>query len=120
MTARHIMEHCNYKTYQGNRKVVKFSVFLFFWSMYLNLMKSDARDYGNPGCSFVDSSSEGDAAHALKQQGLVHELHKRVLCSKENESNFVFQCSKDLKSEAQTLLLLSNKRINTHNQNFWP
>lgn len=31
-------------------------------SIYLNLMRSDVGDCGNPGCSFVDSSSERDAA----------------------------------------------------------
>lgn len=95
MTAGHVTEQCNYKTDQGIKKkssqIKVFSVFLFFWSMYLNLMRSDARDCGNPVCSFVDSSSEGDAAHAMKQQGLVHELHKHVLCSKTNECS---ACSK--------------------------
>lgn len=30
-------------------------------SIHLNLMRSDVGDCGNPGCSFVDSSSERDA-----------------------------------------------------------
>lgn len=47
--------------------------------MYLNLMRSDARDCGNPARSFVDSSSEGDAVHDRKQEGLVHEKQRVIV-----------------------------------------